>query len=172
MELASSRSLLAAVAAAAALAVAGCGDDREADTAAQETSGDTATEQTDTAGAAGGESSVQVDAVEFAFQPEDPTLDEDGEVSIELSNEGDLPHALTVEETDDSSETIEGGQSTTMNASLDSGQYTIYCPVADHRERGMEGTLTVGGGDGGSDDSGSGSDDSGSDGDSGSGGGY
>ena len=29
------------------------------------------------------------------------------------------------------------------------GEYELTCPVGDHRERGMEGTLTVGGGSGG-----------------------
>lgn len=166
MELASRRSLLAAVAAAAALAVAGCGDDEETDTAAQEET----TEQTDTGG---GESTVEVSGVEYAFEPPDPTVEEDGQISIEFTNDGQIQHALEIEELEESTETIEGGQSTTLTTSLDSGDYTIYCPVGDHRERGMEGTLTVGGGGGGGDDD-SGSDD-GSDDDSGSagsGGGY
>lgn len=152
MELARRRPLLAAVAAAAALVVAGCGDDEESDTGAQ----DTATEQTETEGAAGGGgATLDMSAVEFDFEPADPTIDEDGPVTINLANEGELPHALTIEETDDSTETIDGGQSTTLEADLDSGEYTIFCPVGDHREQGMEGTLTVGGGGSGEDDSGS-----------------
>jgi plastocyanin len=162
MELVRRRSLLAVVAAAAAFAVAGCGDDEETDTAAEEPSGDTATEQTDTGAAAGGESTVEVGMVEFDFEPPDPSIAEDGQVSIELTNDGEFPHAMTIEETEDSSEEVQGGQSTTLEADLDSGEYTIFCPVGDHRAQGMEGTLTVGGGDGGGSDD-SGSDDSGSD---------
>jgi plastocyanin len=168
MELPGCRSFLVAVAAAAAFAVAGCGDDEETDTAAQETTTEeTATEQTDTGAAGGGEGSIEVGMVEFAFEPPDPTIEEDGQVSIELTNDGEFPHAMTIEETGDSSEEVQGGQSTTLEADLDSGEYTIFCPVGDHRAQGMEGTLSVGGDSGsGSDDSGSddsGSDDSGSD---------
>jgi plastocyanin len=151
MESLARRSLLAALAAAAALAVAGCGDDEETDTAAEDT-GDTTAEQ------AGGGSTLEVSAVDFAFEPPDPSVDEGGPVSIELTNDGEVSHALEIEELEEETDTIDAGQSTTLDVELDDGEYTIYCPVGDHRAQGMEGTLTVGGGGGGASGSESGDD--------------
>lgn len=156
MEAVARRSPLAALVVVAALAVAGCGDDEETDTAAQDTAGNGAAEQ-----AAGG-GTVEIGAIEYAFEPSDPTVEEDGPVALELTNDGEIAHALEIEELEESTDTIDAGESTTLETDLDAGEYTIYCPIANHREQGMEGTLAVGGGS-----------ESGSDGDSGgSGGGY
>jgi plastocyanin len=95
--------------------------------------------------------SVQVSATDFAFDPSEITVGA-GEVSIDLTNDGESPHAIEVEGNgvEEASETINGGDSTTLTVDLDEGTYTIYCPVGDHRDRGMEGTLTVGSGGAGS----------------------
>ena len=67
-------------------------------------------------------------------------------------NEGEFPHALEIEgrgieeETDE----IDGGETTELTVDLEPGEYELYCPVGDHREQGMEGTLVVGGAVGGS----------------------
>jgi plastocyanin len=151
MEFAVRRSLLAAIAAAAALAFAGCGDDDETDTAAEDT-GDTAAEE------AGGGATVAIGGVEYAFEPSDATVDEAGPVTVEFTNDGEVAHALEIEELEESTDTIDAGESTTLDVELEEGDYTIYCPVGDHRAQGMEGTLTVGGGGGGA--SGGSSDDS------------
>ena len=88
---------------------------------------------------------VPVAATEFAFEPSDLTADP-GEITFELMNEGGAPHALAIEGNgvDESSDTIEGGDSTSFTIELEEGQYEIYCPVGDHADRGMVGTLTVG----------------------------
>jgi plastocyanin len=166
MEALARRPLLAALAAVVALAVAGCGDDEETDTAAEEPAGDTTAQQTE-----GGGSTVDIGGVEYAFEPSDATVDEAGPVTIEFTNDGQVGHALEVEELEESTDTIDAGESTTLDVDLDAGEYTIYCPVGDHREQGMEGTLTVGGGGSTGDDSGAG-DDSGGGGSAGSGAGY
>ena len=49
-------------------------------------------------------------------------------------------------------ETIQPGDKTELTVDLDEGTYEIYCPVGDHKDRGMVGTLTVGGGGGGGSD--------------------
>jgi plastocyanin len=40
-------------------------------------------------------------------------------------------------------EDLQPGESQTMQVDLQPGEYTIYCPVGDHEQQGMELTLTV-----------------------------
>ena len=121
----------------AALAIplaAGCGgDEDDGGNGAQATDG-------------GGAQTIQVSATEFAFDPSDIAA-EPGEVTFELTNDGGAPHALEIEGNgvEESSDTIDGGDSTSLTVDLEDGTYEIYCPVGDHRDRGMVGTLTVGG---------------------------
>lgn len=112
---------------------AGCGEDEE------EAGGD------DAAAA----QTVEVSATEFAFDPADISVDP-GAVVFELANDGSAPHALEIEGggVEVVSDTIDGGESSTLEATLEEGTYEVYCPVGDHRDRGMEGTLTVGVGGG------------------------
>jgi plastocyanin len=67
-----------------------------------------------------------------------------GSVTIKLVNESDTPHAVEVEGNgvEEESETITGGE-TELTVDLEAGDYTYYCPVGQHRQQGMEGTLTV-----------------------------
>ena len=101
----------------------------------------------DTSGAA---QTLSVTALDFEFDPAELSAHA-GEVTFELGNDGDAPHALAVRGNgrDDSSEVIDGGESTSFSLDLEDGTYEIYCPVDDHEEQGMVGTLAVGlGGDG------------------------
>jgi plastocyanin len=93
--------------------------------------------------------SLAVSASDFAFEPADLTA-EAGSVSIELVNDGDAPHAITVagNGVDASSDTIDAGDSTTLTVELEDGVYEIWCPIEGHRDLGMAGTLTVGAGGG------------------------
>jgi plastocyanin len=67
-----------------------------------------------------------------------------GTVTIKLVNESDTPHAVEVEGNgvEEESETITAGE-TELTVDLEAGEYTFYCPVGQHRQNGMEGTLTV-----------------------------
>jgi plastocyanin len=67
-----------------------------------------------------------------------------GSVTIKLVNESDNPHAVEVEGNgvEEESETITGSE-TELTVDLEAGEYTFYCPVGEHRQNGMEGTLTV-----------------------------
>lgn len=68
-----------------------------------------------------------------------------GPVTIELTNESPVPHNVVLEREGEDvaeSETIESGN-TSVDAELEAGEYTFYCSVANHRDAGMEGTLTV-----------------------------
>ena len=107
--------------------------------------------------------SLSVSASEFAFEPAELTA-EPGEVAIELVNDGAAPHAIAVagNGVDASSEAVDGGATTSLTVELEDGTYEIWCPVDDHRDRGMVGTLTVGAGGGtpnGETDTGESSDD-------------
>ena len=94
---------------------------------------------------------IEVSASDFEFDPPELTADA-GDVTFELTNDGGAPHALAIRGhgMDESSDVIDGGDSTSFTVTLEDGEYEIYCPVGDHEDRGMVGTLTVGsGGDGG-----------------------
>ena len=126
------RVLLLAVSILAALLLAGCGSD----------DGD------DEGGDSSGGQTVEVVATEFAFDPADVSVDEAGETTFTVSNEGEFPHALEIEGNGIEEETDElaPGASGSVTVDLEPGEYELYCPVGDHRDRGMEGTLVVGGG--------------------------
>jgi uncharacterized cupredoxin-like copper-binding protein len=135
-----------AVLALAPFALAACGgdDDDEGD------GGDTAatpTEEETTDGGGGGGGTVAVSAAEdgsFAF--DQSSLDAPaGAVTFEFDNPASLQHDFCIEQDGSEvgcTETITG-DSTTLEADLESGEYVFYCSVPGHRDGGMEGTLTV-----------------------------
>jgi uncharacterized cupredoxin-like copper-binding protein len=123
-----------AVLVAAALLAAGCGSDDD------ETSGTTA--------ASGGEAeAVELTATEYAFDPSNVSLDAAGKVTFTVSNKGEETHALEVEGNgvEEETESIAPGESGTLTVELEPGEYEFYCPIDGHKDKGMEGTLVVGG---------------------------
>ncbi len=114
----------------AALVLAGCGS-----------------EDGDNGGDSSGGQSVELVATEFAFDPADVSVDEAGETTFTVSNDGEFPHALEIEGNgiEEETETIDPGGSGSVTVDLEPGEYELYCPIGDHRDRGMEGTLVVGG---------------------------
>ena len=100
--------------------------------------------------ACGGEGSGQT-VLHLATDPEGAlAFDKDaleapaGEVTIELTNEAPIPHDVSVEgnRVEESSPTaITSTASLTLD--LEPGTYIFFCSVANHREAGMEGTLTI-----------------------------
>jgi plastocyanin len=67
-----------------------------------------------------------------------------GKVTIKLTLPDGLkaPHAIAIDG-EGSGDTAQAGGTSEVTADLKAGTYTFYCPVGDHREEGMEGTLTV-----------------------------
>jgi plastocyanin len=101
------------------------------------------------AGAGGGEV-VGVALSEFALTPASFSL-EPGSYTFHVVNDGSIVHALEVEGPSGEVETedLEAGTSADLDVDLsEPGEYEIYCPVDDHKDMGMEGTITVGGGGG------------------------
>lgn len=130
----------------AAVAIAGCGDDDN--------------ETTPVAGTpSAGAQAVNVSETEYQLDPSDPTV-QAGTVSFKVTNEGSVDHNLEIEGPEGEQELDQDlgpGKSGTLTVDLSKpGRYEFYCPVDGHRERDMEGEITVtgeggaGGGSGGS----------------------
>ena len=88
---------------------------------------------------------VEVRETEFRLEPAEITLDSPGTYVFRAVNEGDVTHALEIEGGGIEEETAEigPGESAVLEVNLDPGTYVLYCPVGDHKERGMDGTVTV-----------------------------
>jgi plastocyanin len=95
---------------------------------------------------------IRIEETEFRLQPAEITLDKPGTYVFEAVNSGDTVHALEVEGEgiEEETEDIQPGQSAKLEVELEAGTYELYCPVGGHKEEGMEGTLTVREGSGGS----------------------
>jgi uncharacterized cupredoxin-like copper-binding protein len=134
----------AAAVLASALALAACGEDREegTDGGAGATGGETGATTTGPPVA-----TVQVGETEFALNPANPTIEEAGVIEFQIANQGEADHALEIETPDGEVETdvIRPGGTADLKVDLKPGKYTWYCPIGDHRDRGMRGTITVGG---------------------------
>ena len=105
-----------------------------------------ADDDTEEPAAEGGEA-VEIVGTDFAFDPKEVKV-EAGESTFTFVNDGGTAHALEIEggDVEEESETIGPGESTSLVLELAAGRYELYCPIANHRDLGMEGTLVVGGG--------------------------
>jgi plastocyanin len=100
---------------------------------------------------------VEVVGTEFAFDPSTINLDESGTYTFHLVNDGEFEHALEIDGhgVEDETDVIGGGETADVTVELtEEGEYEMYCPVGNHREMGMEGTVIVGGGAGAGTDTG------------------
>jgi len=90
---------------------------------------------------------IEVVATDFAFEPAAIEVDEPGVYAFRLVNQGDSTHALEVEGEGAEAATadIGPGDSAELKIELKAGSYELYCPVGNHKELGMDGTLSVGG---------------------------
>lgn len=81
----------------------------------------------------------------ISFSPSAPKA---GPIHFVVKNPGQFPHALAIngQGIDAKSATIKGGESTTFDVNLTAGTYHFWCPVGNHKDRGMDGQLTVGAG--------------------------
>ncbi len=75
-----------------------------------------------------------------------------GPVSFKVTNDGAVDHNLEVEAPEGEQELeqdLAPGESGTLTVDLSKpGKFEFYCPVGDHRDRGMEGEITVADGGG------------------------
>ncbi|HET7055505.1 MAG TPA: hypothetical protein VFI12_03530 [Thermomicrobiales bacterium] len=72
-----------------------------------------------------------------------------GQINFAITNEGTEAHSFTIESggvvVAELDQPIDPGDSTVLSVTLAEGEYDVYCPLGDgeHREKGMETTLTV-----------------------------
>jgi uncharacterized cupredoxin-like copper-binding protein len=70
---------------------------------------------------------------------------------FEIENTGTVEHAFEVEgetggqKVEFKSPILKPGEKTTFDIELPPGQYEAYCPLHDHRDKGMAGEITVAG---------------------------
>jgi glucose/arabinose dehydrogenase/plastocyanin len=102
-------------------------------------------EATPADGAGGGDMATTQDVtlVDIAFQPAELTIPANTDVTINLTNQGALPHSFDIDELGVNSGDIAAGQSGTVTINAAPGTYEYYCAVPGHKEAGMVGTLTV-----------------------------
>lgn len=90
------------------------------------------------------DNTVQVGLSEFTIDMPDSIPA--GMTTFEVSNNGSFEHNFRIEGegVDQAFDTnLQAGESGTMEVELQPGSYTVYCPVGNHREQGMELQLTV-----------------------------
>src|SRR4051794_6811323 len=124
-------------------------------------------------GGGGSAPTVKVSETEFKLDPANPSVSKAGTVSIRVTNDGTITHALEVEGPNGEAKTqsIQPGKSATLKADPSkAGTYEWYCPIDGHKAQGMKGEIKVAGGRSGKPKSDESKDDSGG-GDSGGGGG-
>jgi plastocyanin len=124
---------------ASGLLFAACGDDDDEEPASTQSEAPAET-QSEPAGGAG----TKVSLTEFKIDPANPTA-KAGTVTFDVTNDGSAPHALEVEGNgvEEETKTLGGGESATLTVELEAGEYEWYCPVGNHADQGMKGTLTV-----------------------------
>jgi plastocyanin len=153
--------LIATAIAVGALALAGCGDDDDESSNGSNGSDDTggsggggygSRDNTENEAASGGGGKRTVLALsadpggDLKFDKSSLTA-KAGDVTIVLRNPSSAgaPHAVEIEGkgVEEESDTINPGGTSKVSAKLEPGEYEFYCPVGDHKDAGMEGTLTV-----------------------------
>jgi plastocyanin len=126
---------------ALAIPIAGCGDD-------DEDSGGNGGGMDETADAGGGGGQTLKLSADpggaLKFDKSSLTA-KAGKVTIVMDNPSDLPHAVEIEGNgvEVAGDTVMKGGVSKASADLKAGEYEYYCPVGNHKDAGMEGTLTV-----------------------------
>jgi plastocyanin len=90
-----------------------------------------------------GAGGAQVSLSEFKIEPATITVSSGGAVAV--TNNGTIPHNLTIQGTKYKTKDLNPGESATLSLKgLKDGSYTMICGIPGHAQSGMKGTLTVG----------------------------
>jgi plastocyanin len=121
------RAAAPALALAAVLALAGCGEKRHSSSSG------------------GTSSTASISETEFKLNPASPSVAPGS--TIIVKNDGTTTHALEIElkSGEIRTKSVSPGQSVQVKAPDKAGSYTMYCPIDHHKQMGMTGKLTVGG---------------------------
>ena len=131
-------------------ALTACGggsDDGDAAATTTSSAAETTTGATESSSSGSAAQPMALTATEENFSI---SLDKDtltaGTYEITVVNNGSATHDLAVEEdgtTEEKSDSIAPGESTTLTVDLDAGEYVFYCSIGNHRAMGMEITVQV-----------------------------
>lgn len=89
---------------------------------------------------------VEIEATSYAYSPTTITVPA-GRIRFVIHNAAEIVHGFEVEGQgmEEEIEEIQPGATDSLTVTFEEpGTYVIYCPVADHEQRGMVGTLEVG----------------------------
>jgi plastocyanin len=117
----------------AALGLGACGDDDD--------------------GSSGTAGLGQVFLTEYEINPQNLQVERTTTATLTVNNDGHEVHALEVEGPTGEVKTgdIQPGKSAKLTVkATEAGEYEYYCPIDGHRQKGMQGKITVAGGGGGS----------------------
>lgn len=97
---------------------------------------------------------IQVSENEFSISPASIDLPRAGTYAFEVTNDGQITHALNIEESGGGNEVESGeigpGEMKTVRFTFSGdGSFEMYCPIGNHKDQGMEGTITIGSAAGG-----------------------
>ncbi len=87
---------------------------------------------------------VEIELRDFELYPDDFTVPA-GEITFKFNNMGRYTHDFRIEGNgvDEKSPRVAAGRSDEWIITLAPGTYNISCPISNHADRGMVGTLTV-----------------------------
>jgi len=89
---------------------------------------------------------IQVNETEMSLDPAEITLERPGAYVFRAVNVGNVVHSLRIEGNgieEQQTRDIGPGESADLAVNLSPGTYELDCPVGNHEELGMRGTLTV-----------------------------
>ena len=143
----------AAVVVALGLGLSACGGDDGGADAASDSTTTSAAGTSSSAAASPGSSApaeseaevVTVNAVDFDFELSEDSYSA-GTYTFEVTNTGNMPHDFVVERDGEEvagTEVLQPGGTTTLEVTLEEGDYSFYCSVGAHRANGMEVPVTV-----------------------------
>ena len=91
---------------------------------------------------------IQVNETEMSLDPTDITLQQPGAYVFRAVNVGNVVHSLRIEGNgieEQQTRDIGPGESADLAVTLSPGTYELDCPVGNHEELGMRGSVTVAG---------------------------
>jgi uncharacterized cupredoxin-like copper-binding protein len=97
---------------------------------------------------------IRISEKEYSLNPSTVTLSKPGTYEFDVMNDGQITHALEIEEEGGGAEAesgdIEPGEMKTLRFTFSgAGSFEMYCPIDGHKDQGMKGTINVGGTAGG-----------------------
>lgn len=123
-----------------AVALAACGSSKKSTTQTQ-----TQTQSPAPPAAAGATVALQADPSGALKFNSSAATAKAGVVTLTMKNPSPVQHGIAIQGNgvSQSGQIVGSGATSTVTVTLKPGTYTFYCPVAGHRQAGMQGTLTV-----------------------------